>query len=362
MRPAGSSSRLYTDGSADYRNLLLLSSSAPKPPVTRIPVHFGHRPISAVVPRGGVDLACLRSLLFEGHVSTTSVQTSAVKFALINARSVANKTFILNDVITSHELDFLFVTETWLSIGDLSPFTDLCPPQWGFLNSPRISGRGGGLATIFKNVFNCKIIPVKNFTSFEVKLFLLVNCFQTPLLCALVYRLPKATSCFIHDFSDLLSSMAIHSDKMLILGDFNIHVCCPTKPMVNEFLTILDSFNLTQSVCGPTHVKGHTLDLVLSSGISIDTFEITNAAISDHFLIEFELSGHCPPSAPSPSHVLARSINSTTASNFSDSFRLALPLSLTADLSPFTNIDELVSIFNLSCTDTLDQIVQLCWL
>lgn len=153
--------------------------------------------------------------------------------------------------------------------------------------------------------------------------------------------------------------MAIHSDKMLILGDFNIHVCCPTKPMVNYFLALLDSFNLTQSACGPTHVKGYTLDLVLSSGISSNKFEITNAAISDHFLIEFELSGPCPPSAPSPCHTLAHSINSATASHFFYSFRLALPLSLAADLSPYTNIDELLSIFNLSCTDTLDQIAPL---
>lgn len=139
-------------------------------------------------------------------------------------------------------------------------------------------------------------------------------------------------------------------------------IAAPPHLALHAFLcllpvAILNSFNLTQS--GPTHVKGHTLDLVLSSGISIDKLEITNAAISEHFLIEFELSGPCSRSAPSPSHVLARSINSATASHFSDSFRLALPLSLAADLSPYTNIDELVSIFNVSCTETLDQVAPL---
>lgn len=327
--------------------------------MTQIPARLASRSISAktVLSRGGVDSACLRSLCFNGHISTSSTtRFLPVKIALINARSVANKTFILNDIIASHELDILFVTETWLRTGDLSPFTELCPPQWGFLNSPRISGRGGGLATVFKNIFKCKILPVKNYSSFEVQLFKLANCLQTPLLCALVYRSPKATGCFIHDFSDLLSALAIQSDKMLILGDFNIHVCCPAKPMVNEFLALLDSFNLTQSICGSTHIKGHTLDLVLSSGISVDKLDITNVAISDHFLIEFEFSSYSPPSVPPPSHVLARSFNSATASLFSNSFKFALPPSLSADLPSCTNIDELVSSFNLSCTNTLDQI------
>lgn len=93
-----------------------------------------------------MDLAFLRSLRYNGQVPTKSItEISPVKFAFINAHSVANKTFILNDFITSHELDFLFVTETWLSVGDLSPFTDLYPPQWGFLSSLSISGCGGGL-------------------------------------------------------------------------------------------------------------------------------------------------------------------------------------------------------------------------
>ena len=89
----------------------------PEFPVSQIPVLLAPCPISAktVLPRGGVDSTCLRSLCFNGHVSTRSTtQTLPVKFAFINSCSVANNTFILNDIITSHELDILFVTETGL--------------------------------------------------------------------------------------------------------------------------------------------------------------------------------------------------------------------------------------------------------
>ncbi len=68
--------------------------------------------------------------------------------ALINARSLVNKTFLLNYFFTTHALDFMFITETWIKVGDLSPFSDLVPAGCTFFNLPRSSGRGGGLAVI----------------------------------------------------------------------------------------------------------------------------------------------------------------------------------------------------------------------
>lgn len=50
-------------------------------------------------------------------------QTSTLFFdrlGLVNARSLANKTFILNDFFTSPHLDFLLVTETWACSLNLS--------------------------------------------------------------------------------------------------------------------------------------------------------------------------------------------------------------------------------------------------
>ncbi|RXN28334.1 RNA-directed DNA polymerase from mobile element jockey-like protein [Labeo rohita] len=49
--------------------------------------------------------------------SRSSSADLLLRFALINVRSVANKTFILNDFFASRELDFMFMTETWLNVG-----------------------------------------------------------------------------------------------------------------------------------------------------------------------------------------------------------------------------------------------------
>ena len=58
-------------------------------------------------------------------------------------------------------------------------------------------------------------------------------------------------------------------DNLLISGDFNIHVCCESRPLVKDYFNLLSSINLVQSVRGLTHEKGHTLDLVLSYGLSV---------------------------------------------------------------------------------------------
>lgn len=53
-------------------------------------------------------------------------------------------------------------------------------------------------------------------------------------------------------------------DHVLIIGDFNAHVCCPDQPMAKDFLNLIDSFDLVQPVSVPTQKYGHTLDLVLT--------------------------------------------------------------------------------------------------
>ncbi len=63
-----------------------------------------------------------------------------LRMALINARSVANKTFTINDFFSTRHLDFLFLTETWLTTGDLSSFAKLLPSNCLFFNSSHTTG------------------------------------------------------------------------------------------------------------------------------------------------------------------------------------------------------------------------------
>jgi len=55
-------------------------------------------------------------------------------------------------------------------------------------------------------------------------------------------------------------------DHILIIGDFNIHVCCTANVLAKD-LNLLSSLNIVKWVTGPTHCHGHTLDLILSYGL-----------------------------------------------------------------------------------------------
>ncbi|MGL5726971.1 MAG: hypothetical protein ACRCYD_03835, partial [Plesiomonas sp.] len=114
---------------------------------------------------------------------------SHLNMALVNARSVCNKTCILNDFYTGRNLDILFLTETWASAGESSVFEELCPPGCCFISTPRCTGKGGGVAMVFKQTLNIRPVSVGSYVSFELQCIVL-EFDSTAVFCALIYRPP----------------------------------------------------------------------------------------------------------------------------------------------------------------------------
>ncbi|XP_013859206.1 RNA-directed DNA polymerase from mobile element jockey [Austrofundulus limnaeus] len=282
------------------------------------------------------------------------IQCKTTKLALLNVRSLTNKTFIMNDFFCSNSLDFMFLTETWLSPGELSVFSELLPVDCTFFNTPRLSGRGGGVLTVFKKLWNCRLLQAAAFQTFELLHFELGR--SNPLLCAVIYRSPKTTRGFISELSDFLTGIFLKYDRVLILGDFNLHVCCPDKPLVHDFLNLIHSFNLVQNVVGPTHQQGHTLDLVLSHGLSVLNPEIGDATVSDHKHIFFEISLSHAPKSPAPARS-CRIFNNSTAALFSSAFTSTAGIA--RETSAYDSTQELLSSHNETCTKILDLVAPL---
>lgn len=117
------------------------------------PVVWMHRARKA--SHRGVNHRNLRMLARDSSARTGNIQ---IRLALLNVRSIANKTFLLNNFFVSKHLDFLFLTETWLRPGGCTAFSELLPSNCLFFNSPRSSGKGGGLASVFRTKHHCKQI------------------------------------------------------------------------------------------------------------------------------------------------------------------------------------------------------------
>ncbi len=269
----------------------------------------------------------------------------------MKARSLANKTFVLRDFFSSHGLDFLCVTETWISAGECSILLELLPAGSSYFNSPRTSGRGGGTATVYRNDFKCEQCAVSSsFSSFEVTLFEVGR--SDPVLCTVIYRPPKYNKDSVNDFSDFLAGIMPDYDRVLIVEDFNIHVCCPDKPLVKDFLSLIDSFNLVQWVSGPTHEHGHTLDVVYSQGLSVFNLEICDNVVSDHMPVLFDVGFSCAAVKSCAPARHCRIFNPFTAGQFSAAFdQLSVPSDSTS-----VDTEELSSWFHSSCQTILDSV------
>ena len=62
-----------------------------------------------------------------------------------------------------------------------------------------------------------------------------------------------------------------------------------------KFNNILESFNLKQHVNGPTHKKGHTLDLIMTRAELVTNIEIRDPVLSDHSAVHCMLRLNKPP-------------------------------------------------------------------
>ena len=109
------------------------------------------------------------------------------------------------------------------------------------------------------------------------------------LTLVIVYRPPGPYTTFLSEFADFLANLVINTDKILIVGDFNIHMDNKNDSLRSGFLSITDSIGFSQLVDLPTHCCNHTLDLVFTYGTEVSHLATMphNPLLSDHYSITF---------------------------------------------------------------------------
>ena len=247
-------------------------------------------------------------------------------------------------------LDFFFLTETRQQPNDFATLNDSTPPGFVYICRPRGNGRGGGLAVIHREKWKVLPVSVPAFSSFECLVFKLPG--PSPTIIATFYRPPKPHSDFISEFSTLLTHISTLSPNVILLGDFNIHMDNINLPLTRDFASCLDSFGLHNLIDFPTHIKGHSLDLVCCSGLTPSKPTADVFPATDHSLLTFKavlrLSTIKLPRLISFRDI--KNINIATLCSLIDSFP-------TTDST--SNPDELVTLYNTCLTNTLTSIAPL---
>ncbi len=84
-----------------------------------------------------------------------------------------------------------------------------------------------------------------------------------PATLVIIYRPPSSSvASFFTEFATLLENHAL-TRNVVIVGDFNFHMDNLNNANAHRLTDLLDHNDLHQPVRSTTHLKGHTLDLVI---------------------------------------------------------------------------------------------------
>ena len=203
---------------------------------------------------------------------------------------------MIHDIIIDNKLDILCITETWLGEHDAAAIAAMTPDTHTFFNGPRPNGRrGGGVALVaIKSLISAKASSSEHdfFENIELK-FALNNLVYKIFV---IYRPPGAdSSLFCEEFSSFLFDKKQTNTRNIYVGDYNIWVNYESDPKTDEFLGLLEIFDLKNFVSEPTHESGNTLDLVISNSdctylkeVEVEPFN----TISDHNAVFFKIIGN----------------------------------------------------------------------
>ena len=231
-----------------------------------------------------------------GGGRATAPAPEILRILYTNIQSIQSKIYELEANVAVLDPDIILLTETWcnqsipdaaLSINNYVLETDLRRDRNNTAN-----GVGGGLLVYAKP--GLKILPCDKFNDNEFNQFCYfkIETKGTPLNIVLVYRPPGSNM----QNSDQLCNMLKNMDKHTILiGDVNLPeinwLDGTSKSRGRKVLETTLEEDLTQLVNFPTHVKGNTLDLVITNCPDkvISISDEGRVGKSDHCILNIKL-------------------------------------------------------------------------
>ena len=199
----------------------------------------------------------------------------------------------MSALISDLKLDVIALSETWHSGSDDVRLRLATPDNYAVADSARTTGRGGGVAVIFRKSLRCSRVPLPSYVTFESVCVRLTTA-SGPIVLLNVYRPGSArpSAAFYDEMASVLEQLVVFSCPVVVGGDINIHMHDADDPDARRLHELLESFEMTQHVNAATHNRGGTLDLVMTfAGCPLDEVSVDPAGIiSDHALVVSHLS------------------------------------------------------------------------
>jgi exonuclease III len=335
--------------------------------------HFRSFPVFFFLSRNSIShrqqsVNILVILIFlSGDIETNPGPFIQLNLCTLNIRSLfaADRSVFISDILATNNIDIFAFAETFQnSTTTPAQLFDVTPHGFQFLGQPRCCYNahsskaisGGGLGFLVRDLLSPDVLHLPAFTSFEA-FAISVKSRGSKLVLYNIYRPPDSSSystpfsTFLSEFSSFLSSAATAPDNFVITGDFNIHVNHPSDTHSSQFLTLLESFNLSQYVSVSTHISNNTLDLVIApcSSNILSSVTVSPVSPSDHYMVMSSVNFQPPPPRPAILRTFRR-IKSIDVNNFCNDIANSVLIS-----DPPTTLPELISCYNTTLSNILDK-------
>ena len=130
------------------------------------------------------------------------VNHDTISGALMNCRSVTNKTQEIQVELTNNNLDVCVLTETWIKEDNNITPTRLCPNGSKPLSISRPDRTGGGTAIVFKKDLNVTKACTTTYINMEITTFQ-ININNCVINLVTIYRPPDTKILdFCHEFTE----------------------------------------------------------------------------------------------------------------------------------------------------------------